>query len=714
MISFRIPSPPTEAVTPLEGEWRKQPFLRMLAFLAVVAALTGTRMEGAEPAALRKLERVRYNHPGLRVDLGVGLYAFPLPLDWDGDRDLDLVVTCPDRPYNGTYLFENKEGRKRMPAFEPARRLGPGPAQATLSWVDGTPRVLAGRREFTNFMQGDFQKARMVYPTDALVPIQHRRANAWRFVDYDGDGASDLLVGQDSWDDFGWFSENDWWKKYDANGRWTGALPRGWVFWIRNDGTDAAPRWAAPRQIEAGGQLIETAGWPAPNLADFDRDGDLDLICGEFLDQLTWFENIGTRRKPVFAAGRRLTHRGSPIALDLEMIFPQAVDWNGDGDVDLLVGDEDGRVALLENTGRVRNRVPQFLPPRYFQQKADELKFGALATPCGFDWDGDGDIDLLSGNTAGHIGYFENLSGPRVARPRFAAPKLLEAGGETIRIMAGTNGSIQGPIEAKWGYTVISVADWDNDGLPDIVANSIWGKVIWYRNVGSRRRPRLAPPKAIEVEWTGAAPKPEWNWWSPEGKELVTPWRTTPFAIDWNRDGLTDLVMLDPEGYLAFYERASRHGANTSPARLPAPRTAKGAGREPERTARARITSSSNDLILLPPRRVFADEKGEPLRLNAGAGGRSGRRKFCLVDWDGDGRLDLLLNSRNANFLRQVGRHGGQWLFKDEGPLAADNIEAHDVSPTTVDWDGNGVPDFLGGAEDGRFYFLENRRALTP
>jgi hypothetical protein len=97
------------------------------------------------------------------------------------------------------------------------------------------------------------------------------------------------------------------------------------------------------------------------------------------------------------------------------------------------------------------------------------------------------------------------------------------------------------------------------------------------------------------------------------------------------------------------------------------------------------------------------------LRLNSGTGGKSGRRKFCIVDWDGDGQLDLLLNSKNANFLRQVGQRGGRWLFKDEGPLAADNIEAHDVSPTTVDWDGNGVPDFVGGGEDGHLYFLGNQ-----
>ena len=41
------------------------------------------------------LERIKYNNPGLVVDLGVGLWAWPLPMDYDGDGDYDIVVCCP-------------------------------------------------------------------------------------------------------------------------------------------------------------------------------------------------------------------------------------------------------------------------------------------------------------------------------------------------------------------------------------------------------------------------------------------------------------------------------------------------------------------------------------------------------------------------------------------------------------------------------------------
>ena len=475
-----------------------------------------------------------------------------------------------------------------------------------------------------------------------------------------------------------------------------------------------------------GEAALSTFGLPSPNFADFDGDGDLDLLCGEFLDGFTYFQNVGTRTEPKYAAGKRLMRDGKPLTMDLEMIVPVAFDWDADGDLDLIVGDEDGRVALVENYGPCVDGVPQFLSPKYFKQEADDVKFGALATTCGFDWDGDGDTDIIAGNTAGYIAFIENLSGPGVERPRWAAPDKLEAGGETIRIMAGPNGSIQGPAEAKWGYTTQTVADWDHDGLPDLIVNSIWGKVHWYRNVGTRTEPELAAAQPIEVAWPGKTPKPEWTWWEPTGKELATQWRTTPVAIDFNRDGLCDLVMLDHEGYLAFFERRRVESSpvssppssgeratvrGTSGDEAPSKQQAKKEETSHPLPSKARGEGTREATVLLPGQRKFIDGKGQPLQLNAKLAGGSGRRKLCVVDWDGDGKLDVLLNGVNANLLRQVETRDGAWVMKDMGPLDARKIEGHDTSPTTVDWNGDGVPDLLVGAEDGRFYYLRNTRA---
>lgn len=647
--------------------------------------------------AAEGLQQLRYNHPGLIVDLGVGLWAWPLPGDADGDGDFDLIVSCPDKPSNGVWLFENTSGtttKNKLPIFKPARRLSHTRHYVMPSYVDGRMRVLAPGQEYANFEKLGLQQpvalpvaANFYKPAGPQTKGPKVRHNQWRYVDYDGDGRLDLITGIEDWSYYGW---DDAWN---SKGEWQNGPLHGFVLMHRNTGTNQAPNYAAPVKLTAAGQAIDVFGCPSPNFEDFDGDGDLDLLCGEFLDGFTYFENIGSRTKPQYAAGRSLKDaRGRRLKMDLQMIVPVAFDWDTDGDHDLIVGDEDGRVALLENTGqRHPDRTPIFAPPVYFQQQADTLKCGALATPVGVDWDGDGDQDILSGNTAGYIEFFENLSGPRVAAPKWAAPRRLKVNGQTFRIMAGPQGSIQGPAEAKWGYTTFSVADWDGDGLLDIVINSILGRVEWLKNIGTTRAPQLATAQPIEVEWQGVQPHLAWGWLRPQGKRLLTQWRTTPIATDWNQDGLIDLVMLDQEGYLAFFERARRAGKFV----LLAPRRA----------------FQGENFSVTNSRHVAAVNNPGLIRLNNGVAGASGRRKLAVTDWDGDGRLDLFVNSANANFLRQTGARDGEWFFRDLGLLVQENIEGHDVSPTTVDFDGDGWPDFLGGAEDGRFYFLKNPRA---
>ena len=613
------------------------------------------------------LERMKYNNPGLVVDLGVGLWAWPLPMDYDGDGDYDLVVSCSDKPYNGTYYFENPGGDVKMPVFKPGVRIGKGYKNCQVSFVDGNSRVLVPGMELVNFSNGEnFEKA--LHLGDAVHESKGRlRAKQWKYCDYDGDGNMDLTVGIGDWTEYGWDDA------FDSDGKWTKGPLHGYVYLVRNTGTTKEPIYAEPVKLMADGKNIDVYGMPSPSFADFDADGDLDLLCGEFVDKFTYFENIGTRTKPKYAAGRFLKYQGKTLKMDLCMIVPVAIDWDKDGDADIIVGQEDGRVAFMENTGKLVNGMPQFSPPVFFKQEAHDVKFGALVTPYSIDWDGDGDEDLICGNTAGYIGFIENLDGGNP--PKWAPPKYLKANGKIIHIQAGYNGSIQGPCEAKWGYTTLSVADWDHDGLPDIMVNSIWGEVLWYRNIGTRQNPQLAAAERIEVEWPGEAPKPEWMWWQPKDKQLVTQWRTTPFIFDLNKDSLNDLVMLDHEGYLAFFERTAKDG----------------------------------EVKLLPGKRIFKDHNGETLRLNKRLAGRSGRRKICLADWDGDGIIDLLANSRNIDFFKALSDDSKK--FKNEGLLDNRLLAGHTTSPTVVDWDKNGIADLLVGAEDGYFYYMKNPRA---
>ena len=656
-----------------------------LSLLAVASAAGPSALVvEIERSGSASIPRLAYNNPGLVTDVGVGLWAWPLPMDYNQDGLMDLVVVCTGKPTNGIHVFLNTgkvDTVTKLPLFAPSRIVGPSAPSPQVSYVNGRPRVTSAGQAHPDFATKGFTQPVRLGDPAKIHPEEGRiRANQWKYVDFDGDGVQDLIVGIDFWGDYGW---DDAW---DKEGRWKNGPLHGYVYLLRNSGTEAQPVYGAPEKLlTTDGKPVDVFGMPTPNFGDFDGDGDLDLLCGEFLDGFTYFENIGTRTEPRYAPGRRLTVAGQPLKMDLCMIVPVACDFDGDGDLDLIVGDEDGRVAFIEHTGKVVDGMPQFLPPIYFRQLAEDVKFGALVTPHAVDWDNDGDEDLIVGDSAGYIGFIENLGGNPV---RWAAPVYLSAGDKLIREQAEPNGSIQGPAEVKWGYSILSVADWDGDGLPDIVTNGIWGKVVWYKNIGTRNAPRLAPAQPVEVAWTGLTPKPAWTWWNPTGRELVTQWRTTPYAIDWNRDGLTDLIMMDQEGYLALFER--------------------------RRLADGRLE-------LAPPRRVFVGEETSSfdgngvalnketglLRLNANPIGKSGRRTFCITDWDGDGTLDLVVNSKNVNFLRGTGRDAqGRWTFRDEGPVTPLIIGGHATKPTMINLGGDTGRTLLVGAEDGYLYMF--------
>ena len=650
--------------------------IRSFSIIFILALCLNVKAQSSDTDDFKIL---KYNNPGLTVDLGVGLWAWPLPFDYDNDGDMDLLVSSQGKPFNGVYFFENKTGGNN-PVFAKPVWLGKSIKDIQISYIGDKPRFTVPGAELINFKETLAKQKKKLFKADSLLKDNkgRNRFNQWKLVDYDNDGDEDIVVGVDDWGDYGWDNA------FDKNGKWTNGPLHGYVYLLENQ----KGKYINKGRIKAGGADLDVYGAPTPNFADFDGDGDLDLICGEFLDKFMWFENTGTREKPVYAKGKYLTNAQGPITMDLEMIIPVAVDWNKDGRVDLVVGDEDGRVALVENTGKLSNGMPVFKSPVYFKQEADNVKFGALATPYSVDWDSDGDEDIICGNSAGYISFIENL-GMLNGAPKWAAPKLLESAGKVIRIQAGENASIQGPAEAKWGYTTLSVADWDGDGLKDIIVNSIWGKVVWFKNIGTKKAPKLAKEAQVNVDWgKSEIPKPEWNWWNPQPKALVTQWRTTPYAIDWNKDGLTDLVMLDTEGYLSYFERFKR-------------------GNELLLKTGKRIFEAT-DVFGFNQKHVVTDSVPGLLKLNNGKFGQSGRRKFTIADWDRDGKPDILVNSLNVTVMRNLGLKNGKVQIKNQEPVAKLILAGHDTSPTTVDWNKDGIPDILVGAEDGHFYYLPN------
>lgn len=638
-----------------------------------VAGQSGKTLVYRTPKNGNDFARMSFNNPEAVIDLKAGFAGdWIRVLDYDGDGQLDIVVKCGwgDWPWAGTYLYRNPtpKGRKDPdPVFPKAERIDEAklpPALPDCRFADG--RVI-GDVHYTAGKKGDFWTGRS------------SQMGERQLKDLDGDGVPDLVIRagdrkMDAWQDC-----------YDAHGNWKEIQLRSFVYWLKGLGGNHFGE-PAMLMLENGLPVEVYGGWSSL-IEDYDGDGDLDLILFDFMDTVTYFENVGTRTAPLYTAGRFLrTPDGSRLHGDLCMPRAVSADWDGDCRPDLVFVEEDSRVAWCRNTGTSTRGLPVFEKPRYFRQRADELHFGALSCPWAFDWDGDGDQDLIVGNSHGQVAFIENLSGANVEKPKWAPQRLLtEPDGKPVWPVAGPNGSIQGPCESKWGYATISVADWDGDGLPDLMLNNTMGQVMWWRNIGTRTQPRLDFMRRVEVEWDGEQPELAWGWMKPGNqanpKALLTQWRTTPVMFDWTGDGLTDLMMLDHEGYLALFAQ--------------------------EKTADGRR-------IVRAPRRVFLGEDGKPLRLQCGfnRGIGCGRRKFTVCDWDGDGRMDIVCNGgANAEVYRQESAKDGTWTFRSIGTVARLQLSTHDPQPAACDFNGDGVPDLVFGAMDGYLYYLRNPRS---
>jgi hypothetical protein len=196
------------------------------------------------------------------------------------------------------------------------------------------------------------------------------------------------------------------------------------------------------------------------------------------------------------------------------------VDLDGDGIGDILTGSWPGELYFFRGKGH-----GIFAAPEKLQRDGKDINLGRASTVFAADWRGTGRLDLLVGNIEGEIILLPNNGSN--TRPVYGTPQKMSANGQLI--------------QAPHGDSQPVLADWDGDGLLDLIVGCGDGSVVWYRNVGSKTEPKLA--KGVTL--VKAAPNPNYDENAPPATQPTCGMRAKVCVVDWNGDGQLDLLVGD-------------------------------------------------------------------------------------------------------------------------------------------------------------------------
>jgi hypothetical protein len=346
-----------------------------------------------------------------------------------------------------------------------------------------------------------------------------RPASAWasvRVVDLDHDGALDFVVTDES------------------------EINEDTVYYLRNTNKKGWPiQLAEPAAINVlrGACFI-----------DLDKDGNPDAVAlqkksktspGDY--NLVWQRNLGGAPP----------HFDTPLPVNgVDAPNPTALAAVTEGGAPgLLV-----QYNMYQETALFRHAPTDRDPGVFQRQARAESRSAVMACgdqawPYLCDWDGDGNLDLLIGGGNGWPRIIMNAGSNE--KPVYAEPKEILSDGKPIRLLR--NDILGEPYHwHNMGYSYPVYIDWDGDGLPDLMLPNETNRIFWYKNIGTRREPKFGPRLQLRVdaynesdELRRLSAKRALENTYPKEKEQPFFWRTGAAFADWNGDGLMDFATLD-------------------------------------------------------------------------------------------------------------------------------------------------------------------------
>ena len=248
------------------------------------------------------------------------------------------------------------------------------------------------------------------------------------------------------------------------------------------------------------------------NLADISRSGKLDLLIGNYGGDVLLIPNSGGANRPDFR--NPTTYESAVLQKGFDrwgnVFAPYAVDWDKDNKMDLLIGEGSysaNSIHIFPGKGIGR--------PSLEPDDRSVLAYGMgleQLSPCVVDYNGDGNNDLLVAERGGRVAVYLGKGGPFKPGEPISFDSFITIDGAPQALPPNTPapepGSSLDPMDAikatnllnAGGGCTIDAADYNGDGLFDMVFGKRSGRVAIAINQGTATQPKFKAPVDVKVE----------------------------------------------------------------------------------------------------------------------------------------------------------------------------------------------------------------------